>query len=356
MSKATKITVAASAILASSVLLSGCGLFGADEKIDIDPQKNVSLVDDASKIEKENNKKKEIAKETAGKNSVQTELYLIDKSGYVVPQTLTLPKKSEGFAKQALEYLVDNGPVSNIIPNGFRPVLPADTEVSVDIKDGVATADFSKEFKNYKKEDELKILQSITWTLTQFDTVKKVKISMNGQELKTMPVNGTPIGDGVSRMSGINLDTNNVTDISNTKALTVYYIGGETGNNYYVPVTKRVSETKKDDVAAVVDELVKGPSSSSLLTVFAPDVKLTETPEMNDGKVTLNFNKNILGSFKENKVSKDMLDALVLSLTEQQGINSVEVKVNGSAKLLNEDGKKLSEPVTRPEKVNTGSY
>ncbi|BBP91349.1 hypothetical protein BsIDN1_49670 [Bacillus safensis] len=60
--------------------------------------------------------------------------------------------KNEGSAKQTLEYLVDGGPISNLMPNGFRAVLPADTSVSVDIKDGTAVVDFSNEFKNYKKK------------------------------------------------------------------------------------------------------------------------------------------------------------------------------------------------------------
>ncbi len=79
-------------------------------------------------------------------------------------------------------------------------------------------------------------------------------------------------------------------------------------------------------------------------------------PTLSDGKVTVNFNESILGSFKEKKVSQSVLNALVLTLTEQEGIESVEIQVNGSADLLNEDGKPLSEPVVRPEKVNTGRF
>ena len=37
------------------------------------------------------------------------------------------------------------------MPNGFRAVLPADTSVSVDIKDGTAVVDFSNEFKTIKR-------------------------------------------------------------------------------------------------------------------------------------------------------------------------------------------------------------
>lgn len=348
MSK-NKVTILVSAVVVSTVLLSGCGLFGTEVQKKIDPPQKVSIED------------KQVSKETtankdASQATVKTELYLIDKNGYVVPKTLELPKTSS-VAKQALEYLVANGPVSEMLPNDFRAVLPADTDLSVDIKDGVATVNFSKEFKNYQPEDELKILQSITWTLTQFDTVKQVKLKMTGHELTEMPVKGTPISDKLSRASGINLDTADVTDITNTKPLTVYYIGGEEGSYYYVPVTRRVSNSVKDPVVAVVKELVDGPSGkSNLVSEFMPDVKLLGDPKVESGTVTLNFNKNVYGSFKEKVISQHLLDTLVLSLTEQKGIQKVAVTVDGKASLIDEKGKKLTEPVTRPEKVNTGSF
>ena len=356
MFKIKQVTLA-TIILASSVWLAGCGLFGSEEKNQIDPPTDVSLVDDKSALEEASGKGKVVEGDVAKEETkVKTELYLIDKNGYVVPQTLELPK-SEGVAKQAIEHLVKDGPVTDLLPNGFRAVLPADTQVSVKIDKGVATVDFSKEFKNYQKEDELKILQAITWTLTQFDSVEKVELRLNGKELNEMPVNGTPISEGLSRTSGINIDTSDALDITNTKAVTVYYVGGGEGDNYYVPVTRRVSEASEDNITAAVTELVKGPSlSSKLLTEFVPDVALLDKPTVKDGKVTLNFNESILGSFKEKKVSQSILNALVLSLTEQNGIKSVEVQVNGSTDLLNDEGKPLAEPVVRPAKVNTGSF
>lgn len=350
MSK-NKAIILVSAVFASSALLSGCSLFGfgAETKKKVDPPQSVSLVD-------KNASKETAAKKETAQKTVKTELYLIDKNGYVVPKTLDLPKKAS-LAKQALDYLVDGGPVSEILPNGFRAVLPADTGISVNIKDGVAHVDFSKEFKNYQPEDEMKILQSVTWTLTQFDSVKTVKLTMGGHELTEMPVNGTPISANLTRAIGINLDTTDVVDITNTKPVTVYYIGGKEGAYYYVPVTRRVSNTETDNVVAAVNELVKGPNEKSpLLSEFMPDVKLLGDPKVEDGTVTLNFNENVYGSFEEKMISQHVLDTLVLSLTEQSGIQKVAIQVKGKAELLNEKGKKLTEPVTRPEKVNTGSF
>jgi germination protein M len=348
MSK-NKVTTLVSAVVVSTVLLSGCGLFGTEVKKKVDPPQKVSIEDKQTSKETTSNKENPQA-------TLKTELYLLDKNGYVVPQTLELPKTTS-VAKQALDYLVTNGPVTEMLPNDFKAVLPADTELSVDIKDGVATVNFSKEFKNYQPADELKILQSITWTLTQFDTVKQVKLKMTGHELTEMPVNGTPISKVLSRAGGINLDTADINDITNTKPLTVYFIGGEAGSYYYVPVTRRISNSVKDNVVAVVNELVKGPNGkSNLVSEFMPDAKLLGAPKLESGTVTLNFNKNIYGSFKEKVISQHLLDALVLSLTEQKEIKKVAVTVDGKAGLVDEKGKKLTEPVTRPEKVNTGSF
>lgn len=350
-----KTATIASVFLASTILLAGCGLYGNEVKKKIDPPKDITISKETGTTAEPGTKAKTDAKGQAT-NTIRTELYLIDKNGFVVPQTIALPKTAS-VAKQALDYLVADGPISERLPKGFRAVLPAGTEVSVNIKDGTAAADFSKEFKNYQAEDEMRILQSITWTLTQFDGVKNVKLSLNGKTLTKMPVKDTPIPENLSRASGINMDTSNVIDITNTKPLTVYYIGGEEGSYYYVPVTVRVSNNEQNNVVAAVNELAKGPSqTSNLVTDFMPGVKLLNTPKVENGKVTLNFNDTIYGSFKEKVVSQHLLDTLVLTLTEQEGIKQVDIQVKGKSGLVKEDGSKLTAPVTRPEKVNTGSF
>ncbi|WFA04038.1 GerMN domain-containing protein [Bacillus sp. HSf4] len=357
-------------VTASALLLSGCGLFQSDQASEeIDPPQDITYVkeeknqDQTDKMEdkKEDKEDKTTGDHKAAENSdtVMRELYLIDKNGYVTAQTLPLPKK-EGTAKQALEYLVEGGPVSNILPNGFRAVLPADTAVNVDIKeDGTAIADFSNEFKNYKAEDEQKIVQAITWTLTQFNSIDKVKIRMNGHDLKEMPVNGTPLSEELSRKDGINIETAGVTDITATEPVTVYYLAESDEGEYYVPVTKRTSGTESDPVTAAIKELTVGPSlKSGLLSDFQGNVKLESKPKIEDGHVTLDFNEAIYGSADGEKkvISDEVLNSIVLTLTELPDIKSVSVTVNGKAELVNEKGEKLSKPVTRPSRVNTGSF
>ncbi|CAM3909066.1 MULTISPECIES: GerMN domain-containing protein [Geobacillus] len=346
-------------VLASLLLLGGCGLFGQDEAVkEIDPPQNTSYVKDGQALEEATKGKEGAKEEEKATETVKRELYLIDKNGYVVPQTVELPK-TQAVAKQVLEYLVEDGPVSNMLPNGFRAVIPAGTTVlgTKLEKDGTLIADFSPEFKQYKPEDEKRILQAIAWTLTQFDNIKRVKIRINGYDQEVMPVNKTPIQDGVSRADGINMEAGGVPDITNTHPVTVYFVAQQGETTYYVPVTRRVSNQEKDDIAAAVHELIQGPEHGSVLVgVFQPDAKLLDKPKYEDGQVTLNFNEGIFGSNKKNVISDVVLNSLVLSLTEQSGVESVTITVNGKADLVTEDGKPLTKPVARPQNVNTGSF
>ncbi|KZN98652.1 GerMN domain-containing protein [Pseudobacillus badius] len=341
-----KKTAAAAVILISSVYTAGCGLWPEEKKEKIDPPQSVVYTDNLSGEEGQ--------KTAQNKDMVMTELYLIDKNGYVVSQTMPLPN-TKSLAKQAVEYLVAEGPVSNLIPNGFRAVLPAGTQVkSVDIKKGTATVDFSPEFKEYEKADEGRIVQALTWTLTQFDSVKRVKMQVNGQTLSEMPVGKMALAeDGTTRQAGINVDASGVVDLADTRAVTVYYMAQEGEGYYYVPVTKRVSNEEQDQITAIVKELAKGPrAGSGLVTEFLPEAELLEKPVMKEGRVTLNFNEAILGSFENKMVSEHILKSLALSLTEGTEVESLAIQVGGNSNITTEQGKPLSSSVTRPDVVN----
>lgn len=286
---------------------------------------------------------------------VQREIYLLDAGGLVVPQTVEVPK-AEGVLKQSLEYLVEEGPVTELLPDGFQAVLPAGTEVDVHLtEDGVAIADFSNEFKNYHPEKEEQILQAITYTLTQFENVEKVQIRINGYDQEMMPVNGTPIGEGVSRANGINIETNSVTDMVGSRGVTLYFLAQRGDNTYYVPVTRRVPIGDEEMSTVAVNELLKGPAfHSELLTDFRQGVELIDKPYYENGVLTLNFNENVLSELQSTAVSTTVQNMLALTLTEQEGIEKVGLRVKGE-EILTESGQ-VATPVSRPSLVNTQSY
>lgn len=348
------------------LMMTACSFGSATKEKEMDTPP-VSYIDEGESLDLDEAENSENSGEAKGEEDeaveeealelIERELYLIDENGLVVPQTFEIPK-TEGVLKQSLEYLVDGGPITELLPNGFQAVLPAGTIVDVNLKeDGLAIADFSNEFKEYNPDQEKQILQAITWTLTQFDNVNKVQILINGHEQETMPQQGTPIGKELSRADGINIEKDQVADIVNSKGVTLYFLAQNGDNTYYVPVTRRVSLGEGESLtAAAVKELLNGPSyQSPLLTDFRQGVMLQDEPEYSNGEVTLNFNEAVLSELQSTAISKDVLNMLALTLTEQEGIERVAIEVNGEGNVLTEGGTK-AEPVSRPELINAKPY
>jgi germination protein M len=337
-------------LVLSVFLLGACGFGDMEENSQqIDPPQ-VDYVDEDETLTGENDNVDENLEMT------WRELYLIDKNGYVVPQTLQVPMSLE-VAKQSLEYLVKDGPVTNMLPNGFAAVLPAGTEINgINIQDGTATVDFSAEFTNYSPEEETRILHAITWTLTQFESIDNVTLQINGETQEVMPVNGTPINGTMSRNDGINYEFGNGVDIVNSKPITLYFLAQSNNEYYYVPVTRRV-DLNKNDIVATVEELIAGPMyNSPLLTDMNPDVAMLTNPMYENGTLTLNFNESVLGDSEGTAISEYVLQTLVLSLTELSGVEDVAIMVNGSTEVMMGSGELLVEPVSRPVNVNKVKY
>lgn len=94
--------------------------------------------------------------------------------------------ESEGSPiEMALIKLVEQGDkpgMVNPIPNGTRLL-------GVDITDGLAKVDFSREFRDKfagGSEGEALIIQVILRTMAQFDEVKKVQILVEGKPIETL--------------------------------------------------------------------------------------------------------------------------------------------------------------------------
>ena len=135
-------------------------------------------------------------------------LYYKDEYGHVAPVTMRIPMTPE-IAQRALEYMIDGNTSSKELPAGFTRLIPAGTTVlgmQIVEDEKLAIVDFSPEFASYDAKDERKIVEAITWALTSFPTIDKVKLWINGVPLHEMPVNGLPLQEPLTRSFGINLE------------------------------------------------------------------------------------------------------------------------------------------------------
>ncbi|QAS54012.1 GerMN domain-containing protein [Halobacillus litoralis] len=344
-------------LLLSTGLLTGCLFEGEQslEKMDT-PEEEATTTPDPSSEEpqpegdgEETDGAGEDSEGESASSTVARELYLMDANGMIAPQTLELPASKE-VAAQALEYLVKDGPVTNLLPNGFQAVLPAGTQILGlnPQEDGTLVVDVSEEFRNYDAKEEEKILQAMTYTLTQFDNVNRIKLWINGHEQEVMPVDGTPITKGVSRSDGINHLVGVQTDVLNSEAVTVYFPAQNGDQVYHVPVTTRV-EKGEDEYAAMVQALLNGPElGGSLMNPFNEGAEMVSS-RLENGVLSVSFNEKILTGADNPSLSNAALASLVLSLTDLSDVESVEVQVDGAEQVMNESGEPLAEPVSRSD-------
>lgn len=357
-------------VLLSVFLLSGCGIFKGEqtmEPIDAPPEEDAEIVDDLDSIpegeqeesdESSDNEQDETAEEGtdaeedhAAAKDVSRILYLIDQNGLVVPQEVSLPApESKEVAKQVLEYLVQDGPVTSLLPNGFQAVLPSGTEI-IDLNlesDGTLVVNVSEDFKTYQAENEKKILEAMTFTLTQFENVERVKLWIEGEEQNAMPVNGTPISEGYSRVDGINVHQTNGVDLMESKATTLYFPMQGEEEVYFVPVTQHVEVDEDNPQKSVVQALMEGPAFDLPLQHFInTGAQLTAEPVMEDGIISLTFNENILTNSEQSMIADEVMQSLVMTLTEQENIEAVEVQIENHEEVINEDGQPYTEPVSQ---------
>ena len=144
--------------------------------------------------------------------------------------------------------------------------------------------------------------------------------------LTVLPKNKTNLPTVLTRDIGINkiYDITNTKDISKT---TIYYIGENNDNYYYIPVTK-IDNSKKDKIKIIIDELSSGPSyQGNLMSFMNLNTKLMNY-EIKDKSMYLVFNDYILDNIDEKKVMEEVIYSISLSIGENYNVDEVIFMLN----------------------------
>lgn len=127
------------------------------------------------------------------------QIYYQDIEGLVIPVTRRIPRQLS-VAKSAINGLIDT-PINreSMSYYGLIPILPNGTEFTINIKERTAIIDFNNKILEYNSSiSEQNIVSSIVYTLTQFESIDKVKILINGYEQKELKF-GTDLSGELSR-------------------------------------------------------------------------------------------------------------------------------------------------------------
>lgn len=255
-------------------------------------------------------------------------IYLKDNNNYIARTNIIMKEtETEEKVKEIIESLTINSSKKDYIPNGFSALIPEGTKVlSLDFDGSLLKINFDSNFKSITLQDEEAVIESLVYSLTEINSIKKIMIFIDGELLTRLPNSNKKLPHYLTRDYGINkiYDLNTLSDCTIT---TIYYLSKFNEQYYYVPVTT-FSNNPSNKIEIVINNL-KGNSiyNPNLLSYMVNSVELLSY-ELEESKASLNFNSYIFDNFDDKTISEEVKYTILLSLKDSMGISEVVLKVN----------------------------
>lgn len=261
-------------------------------------------------------------------NSMEV-IYLLDSNDYVARTTMKgCDCDTIDAALDVVEGLIIDGKKGNIIPNGFRSIIPSGTSVlDISLDDKILTINFSRELLDISSLYEEKMIEALIYSLTSIDGIDKVIIKVEGEVLSKLPHSGKNLAVILDRGYGIN-KSYDLVNTSDVFSYTVYYVSNFNDNEYYVPVTRYVNGNKQDKIKVIIEELSTSPIyETNLMSYLSSNVSLIDY-SLSDNLLSLNFNDYILSDGTDDNILEEVIYTISLSVMDNFPVEEVAILVN----------------------------
>lgn len=232
-------------------------------------------------------------------------------------------RNATDMAKFALNKLIE-GPSSDT----EAATLPKGTKLTgVFLEKDIVTVDFTRNFASYEGVDELMARFSVVSTLCDIPGIEKVKITIEGAPLISRAT-GTEVGV-LGKSDIVYEDTGAIPHQQpETTVVTLYF---PTSDATLLKAERRTIETQNSlsIEKTVISELLKGPTSSSMIAVIPQETKLLNI-ETSNGVCFVNFSAEFVTKFSGGtNTGMLIVYSIVNSLSELDDIESVQILIEG---------------------------
>ena len=268
-----------------------------------------------------------VTETSAGAEDVEmqsTVCWYEDGDGYLVPVTRQVPKQ-DGVAKATLALMVKSSENDLAAARmGLTNVIPEGVTFDLDISNGQARLDMSKEALNCASaEEELLMVHGAAAALCGFDTVEEVSFLFDGQKRSKL-THGTDVS-GVFTEDMVNLES--VATMSSSYADQVQLYFPSASGRLLVPVTRTVFSPA--DISTAILELAKGPKADSGLERPLPEGCGIKSVKVNDGTATIDFSQEFINVTQQEDGGQQAIRAVLFTASQFPGVKKVEILVDG---------------------------
>lgn len=256
-------------------------------------------------------------------------IYLLNNSDFLVRVSIISNSNEEiEKIKEVIESLTINGKISNYINTDMKAIIPENTKVlDLSLDDKLLKINFSKELLNVNKNNEEKLIESLIYSLTEFESVDSIMIFVEGNILTKLPNSNKNIPILLNRDFGIN-KIYDLTTINNTSQTTVYYFINNDNKYNAVPVTI-FSNTSEEKVEIIINKLKSSSIyQTNLVSFLNNNIKLLDY-EIEENKVKLNFNQYLLDTFYDDSLIEEVKYAINNSIKDTLKVSNIEILING---------------------------
>ena len=205
-------------------------------------------------------------------------------------------------------------------------LLPGKVELlEYQMKDGVLRLDFSREYQEMNRTEEILIRASIVKTLVQVPDVSSVEILVEGNPLLDS------YGEEVPAMTGDSFVENSGKEINAYQLahLTLYF-ANESGDGLVREDRNVYYSTSMPLERVIVEQLLKGPRESGHYPTIPSETKILGVT-VADGVCYVNLD-NSFSAMALNQQEEIPIYSITNSLVESGSVTEVQIAINGETK------------------------
>lgn len=270
---------------------------------------------------------KNIYKITDYTSAKKEAIYTLNEDNYVSKGYIYVSKDLTSLekVKTLIDTMIEKNNKNALLPSYFKPILPQNTKVlSAELENKIIKINFSSEFLNVSDSQLEKMVEAITYTLTEIDDINGVEIYVEGELLKYVS-NLKNIPTILTKDIGINKKYE-ITSNNNISKIVLYFLGEE---DNLIPITKYVNDDR-EKIEIIVESLSNNYIFyDNLISVLSYNLKL-EDYEMDNDTLTLKFNDFIYDNLEEKIVNEDLIDIISYSVFDNYDVSKVVFMENNN--------------------------